>query len=240
MGTVVVDDLVNILWVCPVLADTSTNVKIWDKHGPQHTIESFMEFEVGLNDEPWEGRLLSGVFFIGRKTLTLCHKTDNDIHGYSRAGRPFVCPRDGGLCMTFGWRSNEDLCCFLRCAYVLAQRCLDFRVENLTHKIRRHPIHSAPRYPPPPLQSPGVARDGLPGGGRRSPSDGLPGGGGDCKGISKQTVVPSTDASKENTCEATFAVWGSVWRADIHVQHEGQQQCTNACVHVTWSAIHGV
>ena len=34
-------------------------------------------------------------------------------------------------------------------------------------------------YPPPPLQSPGVARDGLPGGGgRRSPSDGVPGGGG--------------------------------------------------------------
>ena len=62
-------------------------------------------------------------------------------------------------------------------------------------------------YPPPPLQSPGVARDGLPGGGgRRSPSDGLPGGGGDCKGISRQTVVPSTDASKENTCEATFAL----------------------------------
>ena len=65
-------------------------------------------------------------------------------------------------------------------------------------------------YPPPPLQSPGVARDGLPGGGgRRSPSDGVPGGGGgggDCKGISRQTVVPSTDASKENTCEATFAL----------------------------------
>ena len=32
------------------------------------------------------------------------------------------------------------------------------------------------------------------------------GGGGDCKGISRQTVVPSTDASKENTCEATFAL----------------------------------
>ena len=44
------------------------------------------------------------------------------------------------------------------------------------------------------------------GGGRRSPSDGLPGGGGDCKGISRQIVVPSTNASKENTCEATFAL----------------------------------
>ena len=35
------------------------------------------------------------------------------------------------------------------------------------------------------------------------------GGGGDCKGISRQTVVPSTDASKENTCEATF--WDRTW-----------------------------
>ena len=61
--------------------------------------------------------------------------------------------------------------------------------------------------PPPPCKTPGLARDGLPGGGgRRLPSDGLPGGGGGCKGISRQTVVPSTDASKENTCEATFAL----------------------------------
>ena len=67
--------------------------------------------------------------------------------------------------------------------------------------------YNAQMYPPPPLQTPGLARDSLPGGGgRRSPSDGLPGGGGDCKGISRQSVVPSTDASKENTCEATFAL----------------------------------
>ena len=32
------------------------------------------------------------------------------------------------------------------------------------------------------------------------------GGGGDCKGTSRQTVVSSTDASKENMCEATFAL----------------------------------
>ena len=41
-------------------------------------------------------------------------------------------------------------------------------------------------YPPPPLQTPGLARDGLPGGGgRRSPSDGLPGGGGGLQGYFK-------------------------------------------------------
>ena len=40
-----------------------------------------------------------------------------------------------------------------------------------------------------------------------APSDPLmhvsPPQGGDCKGISRQTVVPSTDASKQNTGEAT-------------------------------------
>ena len=63
-------------------------------------------------------------------------------------------------------------------------------------------------YPPPPLQTPGLARDGLPGGGGdgRQVTVSWGGGGGDCKGISRQTVVPSTDASKENTCEATFAL----------------------------------
>ena len=30
--------------------------------------------------------------------------------------------------------------------------------------------------------------------------------GGGCKGISRQTVVPSTDASKQNTGEASFAL----------------------------------
>ena len=70
---------------------------------------------------------------------------------------------------------------------------------TLTSKEMK-PLHDRPsaptkRYPVPLLQTPGLARDGLPGGG-----------GGDCKGISRQTVVPSTDASKENTCEATFAL----------------------------------
>ena len=68
-------------------------------------------------------------------------------------------------------------------------------------------LNAAPKYPPPPLQTPGLARDGLPGGG----GDGRQvtvsrGGGGDCKGILGQTVVPTTDASKENTCEATCAL----------------------------------
>ena len=62
-------------------------------------------------------------------------------------------------------------------------------------------------YPLLPLQSPPLAPDGLPGGGGGGlPSDGVRGGGGDCKGISRQTMVPFTDASKDNIGEATFAL----------------------------------
>ena len=68
-------------------------------------------------------------------------------------------------------------------------------LHTAQHIDVRQPVflYCAP-YPAPPLQTPGFA------------CDGLPGGGGDCKGISRQTVVPSTDVSKENTCEATFAL----------------------------------
>ena len=78
--------------------------------------------------------------------------------------------------------------------------------HNHIHQLLLHDIVTYP--PPPPLQSPVLAHDGLPGGvGGWSPSDGLPGGGGGgCKGIPRQAVVPSIDASKENTREATFAL----------------------------------
>ena len=46
MVTVAVDNLVDIVWVCPVLPGPSFHVKIWDKHGPQHTKGCFIEFEV--------------------------------------------------------------------------------------------------------------------------------------------------------------------------------------------------
>ena len=48
---------------------------------------------------------------------------------------------------------------------------------QVTRTVKQDALHW---YPFPPLQTPGLARDGLPGGGgRRSPSDGLPGGGGE-------------------------------------------------------------
>ena len=53
----------------------------------------------------------------------------------------------------------------------------------------------------------------LGGGGGWSPNDGPnPRGVGDCMGISRQTVVPSTDASKQNAGEATFALMLFQWQ----------------------------
>ena len=83
--TVAVDNLGNIVWICPVLPGTSADVKIWDKYGPQRTKGCFMEFEVGAHDGAYKGRLHSHVPFIGRKTLTMRQKTYNDVHGYYRA-----------------------------------------------------------------------------------------------------------------------------------------------------------
>ena len=53
--TVAVDNLGNIVWICPVLPGTSADVKIWDKYGPQRTKGCFMEFEVGAHDGAYQG-----------------------------------------------------------------------------------------------------------------------------------------------------------------------------------------
>ena len=64
---------------------TSAGVKIRDNYGPQRTEGCFMEFEVGIHDGAYKGRLHSHIPFIGCKTLTIRQKTKNDIHGYFRA-----------------------------------------------------------------------------------------------------------------------------------------------------------
>ena len=80
-------------------------------------------------------------------------------------------------------------------------------IHSLIEKLLKTCLLLLVLLPFPPLANSRVSAERSPGGGgRRSPSDGLPGGGGGCKGISRQTVVPSTNASKENTCEATFAL----------------------------------
>ena len=73
-----------------------------------------------------------------------------------------------------------------------------------------------------------------------SPSDSLGGGGGDCKGISRQSVVPSTDASKQNTGEATVALmrcechWGSTRMVtNFRVREEQTLNCCTCSVCMT-------
>ena len=69
----------------------------------------------------------------------------------------------------------------------------DLECSSIRTRLRPH------CHPPPPLQSPGVARDGLPGGGgRRSPSDGVPGGGGGIARVSqgKLWYPPLTQAKR--------------------------------------------
>ena len=65
--TVAVDNLGNIVWVRFVLPGTSANVKMWDRLGPQRTKGCSMEFEVGVHDGAYKGRLRSHVPFIGRR-----------------------------------------------------------------------------------------------------------------------------------------------------------------------------
>ena len=86
-----VDNLVNVVWLCPVLPGTSADVKIWDKYGPQRTKGCFVE--VGTHDDAYSRRMHSHVPFIGRKTVTVWQKAYNDIHGYYRAWveRLFAC-----------------------------------------------------------------------------------------------------------------------------------------------------
>ena len=83
--TVALDNLGNVVWVCPVLPGTIANVKIWDKYGPQRTKSCFLEFEVGIHDGANKGRLHCHIPFIGRKILTVRLKTYNDTHGFYRA-----------------------------------------------------------------------------------------------------------------------------------------------------------
>ena len=69
-----------------------------------------------------------------------------------------------------------------------------------------------------PLKYPPVARNGR---------QVMPVGGGDCKSISKQTVVPSTDASKQNTGESAWVGDATTARHPVHrLWGENITECT--------------
>ena len=125
-----VDNLVNIVWVCPVLPGASSDANIWDKYGPQRTKGCLMEFEVGIHDGARKGRLHSHVPFIGCKTLTVRQHTSNDIHGHYRARVEHLSARH------WSWWVVRDILVgvlwgvwlFLPYARMLPQRRVYFRV----------------------------------------------------------------------------------------------------------------
>ena len=126
------------------------------------------------------------------------------------------------------------------------------------------------KYPPPPLKSPpqhvtvswkaskgqvwtrhiapaapAFSVLGGGGGGRQSPSDGLPGGGGDCKGISRQNVVFSNNASKQNTggrtSSANVGDWGRFGGLGVlHILSKGLVDLDLVTPLVVWGSVRGM
>ena len=106
--TVAVDNLGNVVWVCPVLPSISADVKMWDKYGPQRTKGCFLEFEVVAHDVHKE-RLHSHVPFIAHKTLAVRQKTYNDIYGFYRERVEFFFACLWKVVCDIWPRSHEDL-----------------------------------------------------------------------------------------------------------------------------------
>ena len=86
-GTIAVDMLGNILWICPLAPGTFADVLIWDGYGPSRTPGDFFDFEVGGHDGGYKGWIHVIVPFMGRKngTLPAQQQSYNDVHGWYRA-----------------------------------------------------------------------------------------------------------------------------------------------------------
>ena len=83
--TVAVDNLGNIVWICDLMPGASTDVMIWDEHGPSRTHGQLFDFEIGAYDGAYKGRLHSAIPYIGRKTLSEDQQECNNVHGCYRA-----------------------------------------------------------------------------------------------------------------------------------------------------------
>ena len=86
-ATAAVDNLGNIIWICPLAPGTLADVLIWDGYGPFRTQGDFFDFEVGGHDGAYKGRMHVIVPFIRRKngTLTARQPSYTDVHGWYRA-----------------------------------------------------------------------------------------------------------------------------------------------------------
>ena len=82
---VALDWLGNICWVCPLSPGTTPDGLIWDAQGPQRSAGDFVNFEVGIHDGAFKGRVGSIIPFVGRGKLCDRQQEYNDVHGWYRA-----------------------------------------------------------------------------------------------------------------------------------------------------------
>ena len=83
--TVAVDFLGNIVWICPLSPGTTPDVLIWDKEGPQRARGDFFDYETGIHNGAYKGRVHTVIPFVGRKKLSDRQGEYNSIHSSYRA-----------------------------------------------------------------------------------------------------------------------------------------------------------
>ena len=83
--TVAIDFMGNILWISTLQPGSSPDVIIWDNEGPSRTRGDFFDFEVGLHDGAYKGRIHVVIPFVGRGSLTARQESYNSVHGWYRA-----------------------------------------------------------------------------------------------------------------------------------------------------------
>ena len=84
-GTVSVDNLGNIVYICHLAPGTSPDVIIWDRLGPSLAKEQCMLCECGCHDGAYKGCVHFCCPFIGRKYLSNQQDEYDKVHGFYRA-----------------------------------------------------------------------------------------------------------------------------------------------------------
>ena len=74
-----------VLWVCSLSPGTTPDVLIWEREGSQRQLGDFFDFEVGLHDGAYKGRIHMVVPFWGRGNLTDRQQQYNDVHSWYHA-----------------------------------------------------------------------------------------------------------------------------------------------------------
>ena len=91
----------NICWVCLLSPGTTPDILIWDAQGPQRSAGDFVNFEVGIHDGAFKGRVGSIIPFVGGGKLSDGQQEYNDVHGVVQGkGRTLLCPSVALACVS--------------------------------------------------------------------------------------------------------------------------------------------